>query len=416
MTADPPEGSAPGPGGDPLPATSVVVVSLGRPAQLSLCLAALTLQSHPLIEVVLVADAPGLAVRPDLPLKRVPCEVANIAVARNLGIAAAAGAVVAFIDDDAVAEPPWAERLAAAFADPRVIAAAGATRGPDGLRWQVRAERITPDGPQPLHAPGDQPRLVFPEGGAVLSTIGTNCAFRREALLAADGFDPAFAYHLDESDLNLRLAARFPQAPSAFVPLAEVTHGAAPGTVRDAARLPADLAPIGRSAAIFARRHGGDPGAEARRQRKRLLRLMLAGRLDPLRVRPLLATLKAGGDAAPAASPLPPPLAPDAPPGFQPLPTRPRPCRFLSGWHWQARQLRAEAAALAAEGAIVTLLLMTPTLLPHRAGFTPGGWWEQRGGLWGPSLPGDPALVEGGVRTRALREVRARRPARCRKL
>ena len=94
------------------------------------------------------------------------------------------------------------------------------------------------------------------------------CAWMRGAILwrgnamdirpKAGGFDPAFAFHLDESDLNLRLAALFPRSASALVPLAEVIHGAAPGTVRAPGGLPRDLAPIGRSAAIFARRHGGD--------------------------------------------------------------------------------------------------------------------------------------------------------------
>lgn len=395
------------------PATSVVVVSRGRPAHLGLCLAALVLQSHPRMEVVLVADAAGLAVRPDLPLKRIAFDEANISAARNLGIAAAAGEVVAFIDDDAVPEPPWAERLSAAFADRRVIAAAGATRGPDGFRWQVRAERITPDGTEPLAVDGDSPRLVFPAGRTTLSTLGTNCAFRRDALVAVGGFDPAFPYHLDESDLNLRMAARFPQAASALVPLAEVTHGAAPGTVRDAAGMPSNLAPIGRSAAIFAQRHGGDPGAEARRQRRRLLRLMLAGRLDPGHVRPLLDTLAAGAATARPSLPLPGPLAAATPPAFLPLPARARACVFLAGWQWHASRLRAQAAARAADGALVTLLLLTPTLLPHRAAFTAGGWWEQRGGLWGPSWPGDPPVLATTRNARVAREAERRHSARC---
>ena len=400
---------------DPPPALSIVVVSRKRPAELGLCVAALTLQSHPRIEVVLVADAASLQLRPDLPLKRIRFDVANIAAARNLGIGSAAAEVIAFIDDDAVAEPTWAARLADPFNDPRVIAATGSTRGPDGMRWQVRAERIGPDGPAPLEVPGKAVTLLAPRDGTVLSTLGTNCAFRRDALLAAGGFDPAFAYHLDESDLNLRLAARFPSAASALVPLAEVTHGTAAGTVRDAARLPHDLRPIGRSAVIFARRHGGDPAAEGRRQRQRLLRLMVAGRLDPSRVAPLMATLAEGQAEAAAlpAPPLPKPCKPAPSPAFRHLPTHPRPCRFIAGWHWQAARLRAEAAADVDGGAIVTLLLLTPTTLPHRASFTAGGWWEQQGGLWGPSLGGDPAVMAIGRRLRAEREQTLRQSVRC---
>ena len=92
---------------------SVVVVSRHRPAALSLCLTALTLQDHPGFEIVLVADPGSVGVRPDLPIKRVRFDAANISAARNAGVMAAAGEVVAFIDDDAVAEPTWLSRLTA---------------------------------------------------------------------------------------------------------------------------------------------------------------------------------------------------------------------------------------------------------------------------------------------------------------
>ena len=129
----------------------------------------------------------------------------------------------------------------------------------------------------PVQPWGDSVRLLAPEGGRPVGTLGTNCAFRRDALLAVGGFDPAFAYHLDESDVNRRLAQAFPQGLTAVVPGAEVIHGLEPGTSRASRGVPHDLCAVGRSTAIFAARHGGSADWLAAAQRRRLLRLMVAG-------------------------------------------------------------------------------------------------------------------------------------------
>ncbi|RQP06452.1 MAG: glycosyltransferase [Paracoccus sp. BP8] len=389
------------------PRTSIVVVSRHRPQALERCLTALAGQTHPDFEIVLVADPAAAGIRPDLPLKRLAFDRANVSAARNEGLALAAGEAVLFIDDDALAEPGWAEALAAPLADPRVIAATGFTRGPDGLRWQVRAERIAPSGRAlPLEVAGTA--LLGPKDGCPVSTIGTNCGFRREALVAIGGFDPAFAYHLDESDVNLRMAARFPQGLTAVVPAAQVIHGVAPGADRGEAGVPRDLTAIGRSAAIFAARHGGDPGWLRDSQRRRLLRHMVAGRLDPFRVRTILATLDRGLAEGQGPAPAPPVWDRAAPPAFRPMPRvaaglAEEPL-FLAGWHWQARALRARAARAVAEGRLAALLLLTPSFLPHRLTLVPGGWWEQRGGLWGASRPGDSPVIFLSKTARILRE------------
>ena len=387
---------------------SVVVVSRHRPGPLALCLSALTLQDHPAFEIVLVADPGSVGLRPDLPIRRVPFDLPNISAARNAGIAAAAGDVVAFIDDDAVAEPTWLSRLAAPFANPAVLAATGFTRGRDGLRWQARAERMTRDGlAVPVQPEGESVLLLRPLDGLPVSTLGTNCAFRRAALRDVGGFDPAFAYHLDESDLNMRMAARWPDAPTAVVPGAEVAHGWAGDDRRSASGVPSDLTQVGRSTAIFCARHGGDPARASERLRARLLRLMVAGRLDPLRVTPLMRTFAAGAASAPPGVCWPEPL-PDSPAAsLLTLPgTGPRAHVVLCGWHRQRRRLRAEAARAARGGRLVTLILLSPSILPHRARFDPAGFWEQAGGLWGPSLPGDPAVRGWRCRDRAAREAR----------
>ena len=59
--------------------------------------------------------------------------------ARNTGVEIATGAVVAFLDDDAVAEPDWLERLASGFRDD-VLGVGGAIAATWSARrrWSLR--------------------------------------------------------------------------------------------------------------------------------------------------------------------------------------------------------------------------------------------------------------------------------------
>ena len=387
---------------------SVIVVSRGRPDHLSLCLKALMAQDHSAFEIVLVADTAGLNCCPELPIKRVSFDQPNISEARNLGLAMAAGKIVAFIDDDSVAEPTWLSRLTAPFAEPGVIAATGWTRDRDGFRWQSRSARMTTAGlPEALDHPGTDTLLIAPENGAPVSTLGTNCAFRADTLRAIGGFDPAFPYHLDESDVNLRMAAALPEAMTAIVPMAQMIHARAGSAQRDSASVPQDMTMIGRSAAIFWRRYKAVPAPTALlvRTRQRLLRHMLDGRLDPLRIKGILATLESGLTAGHTALlPAPPPARLDNPPPFLAVPPAQAGHVVFGGWHWQARSLRALAGTAARAGKTATVILLTPSLLPHRVRYTAGGWFEQTGGLWGPSEPGDPVFMHWRLRERLDRE------------
>lgn len=291
------------------------------------------------MEVILVADPAGIAVRPDLKIKRALFDRANISEARNRGIALAAGEVVAFIDDDAIAEPCWAAALAGAFVDPEVIAATGPTVGPDGVHLQAQAEWITADGVVPL---GDESaRYWLPFQGGALSTLGTNSAFRSAELRMIGGFDPLFAYHLDESDLNLRMAREFPDRPSAYVPMASVVHLAASGTARNGGA-PSDLFRIGSSEAIYAKRFGSDAGWKGRlveKQNARLLRAMNNGRIDPLEVRKIMATLYhgmySGGVADTVGRNMP--MVRVTPPPFLRFAGSPREHVVYDGWYWQKK-------------------------------------------------------------------------------
>jgi GT2 family glycosyltransferase len=371
---------------------SVIVVSRDRPAELCRCLKGLAQLDHPAFEIVVVADAPGLAALEgaglDRGIKTARCDAANISEARNLGIALAAGEALAFIDDDAVPEPTWLARLTAPLAE--VAAAGGFVRGRNGISYQWRGRWVDRLGFDTEISPwGDAPRVFSPEAGRAAKLQGTNMAVRRDALAAIGGFDPAFRFYLDDADLSLRLAASGHAV--AFVPLAEVHHGFAASPRRRADRVPQSLHEIGASLAVFLARHAGQADragarqAVGRAERRRLVDHMVAGRIEPRDVARLFAGFGAGfaeGEARPPSQTAPIPAA-EVP--FLPFCATRRPMHRLAGRPWQARRLRAEAARLAEGGIPATLFLFGPSARPHWMRFTDGGWWEQTGGIFGRS-------------------------------
>ncbi|MDZ4135708.1 MAG: glycosyltransferase family 2 protein, partial [Paracoccaceae bacterium] len=278
---------------------SLIIVSRHRIAALQRAVTAIGQQDHPAVELIVVADPKACDALAGLGLraKIIPFDQANIAVARNLGLTRAAGQVVAFIDDDAVPEPTWLSRLVAPFVDPMVVAATGFVRGRNGISFQWRACEVDACGfDHPLDV-GDTVSLHAGNQQRAVKTHGTNCAFRRDALLAAGGFDAGFRFYLDEADVNLRMASA---GLTAVVPLAQVHHGFAASARRRADRVPLSMYENGASSMVFLRRHAAKmdwPAACARlrtEQRHRLLRLMVSGGIEPRDLPRLMQTLDAG--------------------------------------------------------------------------------------------------------------------------
>lgn len=372
-------------------AASVVVVSRHRAEALTRCLTALTQQDHPHFEVVVVADPAGIAAAraTGLRLRLAAFDEPNISAARNIGISLAAGAVIAFIDDDAVAEPTWLSKLCAPFGDVLVVASTGFVRGRNGISFQWRAAEVDQfgrDHPLAVHDAGEV-RQGTPQ--RAVKTQGTNCAFRADTLRAIGGFDPAYRFFLDEADVNLRLARH---GATAIVPHAEVHHGYAASDRRGENRVPLDLTEIAASTAVFLRRHAPDADPAPHwlhlraEQAARLKTHRRAGRLDSAREEALLRSLETGWTDGLSRDL--PSLQPVSRPDYavDPLPeTGPKPGVVISGLRWNRASLQVRAAREAASGRIVTVLCLSLTARAHRITYQPGGFWWQEGGLFGRS-------------------------------
>ena len=149
-----------------------------------------------------------------------------VIVADQAGIAAvAAGNVIAFIDDDAVPEPSWLTHLTAPFGDPAVAASGGYVIGRNGISFQWKGRTVDRNAQtETLPMTGAEVFTGTPD--RAIKTEGTNIAIRRDVLVALSGFDPAFAFYVDETDLNMRLAHAGHR--TVIVPMAQVHHGFPP--------------------------------------------------------------------------------------------------------------------------------------------------------------------------------------------
>lgn len=372
------------------PSVSVVVVSRGRPLLLKRCVLGLSQLSYPAFEVVVVSDAEGLRALTGSKAKTLLFDEANISAARNLGIGTAAGEIIAFIDDDAVPEPTWLDHLCAPFAKADTACVGGYVRGRNGIAYQWRARVVNETGfAREVPAEGDAPFTPDTGAGEAVKTEGTNFAVRADVLRALGGFDPAFRFFLDETDLNMRLAKAGHR--TVIAPLAEVHHGYAASGLRGSDRAPKDLFEIGASSAVFLRKYARvDTHHEAlnsfeKEQRKRLLGHMVNGGVEPRDVARILASLRRGIDAGTAREIAPLAPLPHGERPFEPFAHQPTGNAVFAGRPWQRKRLARQAKAARKEGKVVSVYRFSPTALPHWRRFTLEGIWEQRGGLFGPS-------------------------------
>jgi glycosyltransferase involved in cell wall biosynthesis len=145
--------------------------------------------------------------------------------ARNTGVTVARGEIVAFIDDDAIADDTWLEELVRAYDDPRVIGAGGVARP----RWE--------DGTAPRWLPqefywtiGCSYRGLPTEAAPIRNPIGANMSFRKAVFDRTGGFTSGIGrvgstpLGCEETELSIRARQAHPGGVVLHVPTASVEH------------------------------------------------------------------------------------------------------------------------------------------------------------------------------------------------
>ncbi|MGH2718150.1 MAG: glycosyltransferase family 2 protein [Actinomycetota bacterium] len=251
-------------------------------------------QTQPPHEIILSIDHnPGLYARAAAELIGTVC-VENLGQqglsdARNAGLAAATGDVVAFLDDDAAAEPGWLAVLAEGYADARVVGVGGFAEP----AWEAG---------RPAWFPKEFDWVVgctylgMPSAAApVRNMVGCNMSFRRELFEGEDavsGFNAGIGrlgtkpVGCEETELCIRVHQARPDAVILFDPRG-VVHHKVPANRATWAYYRSRCYAEGLSKAAVSGLVGSDRALEAERQytRKTLPAGVLAGLGEAVRGR-----------------------------------------------------------------------------------------------------------------------------------
>lgn len=197
------------------PPMTVVVCAYNEERYLEDCLRSLLECGYPGLEVLVCDD--GSTDRTREIAERFPFRVLalphrGLGAARNAGIAAASGEIVAFLDADARCHSEWPFHLALSLEDDNVVASGGPNLPAPEAEPVERAVAASPGGPVEVLVADDRAEHV----------PGCTMAFTREALVAVGGFDEGYTAAGDDVDLCWKILDRGWEI--GFSPAAQIRH------------------------------------------------------------------------------------------------------------------------------------------------------------------------------------------------
>ena len=183
------------------PKVSVVICAYNASSTLEDNLSSLARLDYPNYEVIVINDGssdatPQIAAR--YPFKLISVKNGGLSAARNLGLHAATGEIVAYTDADTRVDQHWLSHLVQPFIETDVGGVGGPNVVPTDDGWIAQCVARSPGGP--VH--------VMVDNTEAEHIPGCNMAFRKVALESIGGFDPTYTKAGDDVDVCWRLQER----------------------------------------------------------------------------------------------------------------------------------------------------------------------------------------------------------------
>ena len=196
------------------PRVSVIVCAYNEEATIGACVDSVLASTYPDLELIVCDDGSTDATAQIVDARGarlLRLDHGGLSRARNAGLHASTGEVVAYLDADAACHPDWPYHLALSLEG-----GAAATGGPNlpypGAELTERAIG---------HVPGQASEVLF-ESGRAEHVPGCNMAFDRARLLEIGGFDDRYVAAGDDVDVCWKLLESGYEI--AFSPAAQVDH------------------------------------------------------------------------------------------------------------------------------------------------------------------------------------------------
>src|SRR5688572_6316496 len=180
------------------PSISVVVCTYNGSRTLRNCLEGLTRLEYPNHEIIVVDDGStddSAQIAHQYPVRLIGQRNKGLSSARNTGMGAATGEIIAYLDDDAWPDPHWLHYLAWTYMTTDYAAVGGPNIPPPEDCAIAACVANSPGGPAHVMVSHRDAEHI----------PGCNCSFRTKELSAIGGFDAQFRTAGDDVDVCWRL-------------------------------------------------------------------------------------------------------------------------------------------------------------------------------------------------------------------